>query len=175
MTQLSSPEERFEKKNDSSAENLSEFTNILINKITNNLEKFHYNVIIANFYETYNFLNKLVEKKIDTKTLEKNYIDIVKLLFPIIPHFASEALEQLNQSNSNFWPQVNKKFLIKKNINIIVQINGKKRSIINTTLDIKEETLLNLIKKDKNLSKFLDGNIIKCIFIKNKLINLIIK
>ena len=175
MTQLSSPGERFEKKNDSSAENLSEFTNILINKITNNLEKFHYNVIIANFYETYNFLNKLVEKKIDTKTLEKNYIDIVKLLFPIIPHFASEALEQLNQSDSNFWPQVNKKFLIKKNINIIVQINGKKRSIINTTLDVKEETLLNLIKKDKNLSKFLDGNIIKCIFIKNKLINLIIK
>ena len=175
MIQLSSSEEKFEKKNDPSTENLSEFTNILINKITNNLEKFHYNVIIANFYETYNFLNKLVDKKIDTKTLKKNYIDIVKLLFPIIPHFASEVLEQLNQNNSNFWPQINKKFLIKKNINIIVQINGKKRSIINTTIDIKEETLLNLIKDDKNLSKFLDGNIIKCIFVKNKLINLIIK
>jgi len=175
MIQLSSSEEKFEKKNDPSTENLSEFTNILINKITNNLEKFHYNVIIANFYETYNFLNKLVDKKIDTKTLKKNYIDIVKLLFPIIPHFASEVLEQLNQNNSNFWPQINKKFLIKKNINIVVQINGKKRSIINTTIDIKEETLLNLIKDDKNLSKFLDGNIIKCIFVKNKLINLIIK
>ena len=175
MFQLSSSEVKFEKKNDPSAKNLLEFTNILINKVTNNLEKFHYNVIIANFYETYNFLNKLVDKKIDTKILKKNYIDIVKLLFPIIPHFASEALEQLNQNNSTFWPQINKKFLIKKNVNIIVQINGKKRSIINTKLDIKEETLINLIRNNQNLSKFLEGNIIKCIFIKNKLINLIIK
>ena len=175
MVQLSSSEVKFEKKDDPSTKNLSEFTNILINKITNNLEKFHYNVIIANFYETYNFLNKLVDEKIDTKILKKNYIDIVKLLFPIIPHFASEALEQLNQNNSNFWPQIDKKFLIKKNVNIIVQINGKKRSIINTKLDIKEETLINLIRNNQNLSKFLEGNIIKCIFIKNKLINLIIK
>ena len=175
MFQLSSSEVKFEKKDDPSTKNLSEFTNILINKITNNLEKFHYNVIIANFYETYNFLNKLVDEKIDTKILKKNYIDIVKLLFPIIPHFASEALEQLNQNDSNFWPQINKKFLIKKNVNIVVQINGKKRSIINTKLDIKEETLINLIRNNQNLSKFLEGDIIKCIFIKNKLINLIIK
>ena len=42
-------------------------------------------------------------------------------------------------------------------------------------IDIEEKTLINLIKEDKSLSKFLDGNIIKCIFIKNKLINLIIK
>ena len=35
----------------------------MINKITNNLENFNYNVIIANIYEIYNFLNKEIRKK----------------------------------------------------------------------------------------------------------------
>ena len=43
---------------------LTKFTNQLINKITQNLEKFHYNVIIANFYEMYNFLIKEIDKPI---------------------------------------------------------------------------------------------------------------
>ena len=64
---------------------------------------------------------------------------------------------------------------MKDNVDIVIQINGKKRSIINANMDIQKETLINLIKKDHNLSKFLNGDIIKCIFIKNKLINLIIK
>ena len=49
---------------------LEKFTNQMINKITNNLENFNYNVIIANIYETYNFLNKEIEKKIDSKSLK---------------------------------------------------------------------------------------------------------
>ena len=43
----------------------------MINRITNNLENFNYNVIIANIYETYNFLNKEIEKKIDINNLKK--------------------------------------------------------------------------------------------------------
>ena len=44
-------------------EELNKFTNQLINKMNNNLEKFNYNVIVANMYETYNFLNKIIEKQ----------------------------------------------------------------------------------------------------------------
>ena len=51
--------------------NLEKFTNQMINKITNNLENFNYNVIIANIYETYNFINKEIEKKIDSEILKK--------------------------------------------------------------------------------------------------------
>ena len=45
-------------------EDLIKFTNKLIYKITQNLEKFHYNVIVANLYEMYNFLSKEIEKPI---------------------------------------------------------------------------------------------------------------
>ena len=58
----------------------------------------------------------------------------------------------------------------------VIQINGKKRSIINSKKDIDEKTLIEKIKKDQKIVKFLDGNnIIRSIFVKNKLINLIIK
>ena len=52
---------------------ISEFTNQLIDKVTKNLEKFNYNVIVANFYETYNFLNKELVKNTNKKALIENY------------------------------------------------------------------------------------------------------
>ncbi len=42
---------------------IDEFTNQTILKITNNLDKFNYNVIIANMYETYNYFNNTIKKK----------------------------------------------------------------------------------------------------------------
>ena len=61
-------------------------------------------------------------------------------------------------------------------VEYVIQINGKKRSIINSKKDIDEKTLIEKIKKDQKIGKFLDeNNIIRSIFVKNKLINLIIK
>ena len=74
------------------------------------------------------------------------------------------------------WPIVNKKFLVSEEINIVVQINGKKRSIINCKKGIKEDSLIKVIKQDIKLNKFLENKKnIKTIFVKDKLINLIIK
>ena len=52
---------------------LTKFTNQLINKVTQNLEKFHYNVIVANLYEMYNFLIKETDKPIKKEILIENY------------------------------------------------------------------------------------------------------
>ena len=53
----------------------------MINKITNNLESFNYNVIIANIYEIYNFLIKEIEKNISSKDLKENYKKILIFIF----------------------------------------------------------------------------------------------
>ena len=56
-----------------------------------------------------------------------------------------------------------------------MKINGKKRTVLNVLRDIKEEELIEEVNKDKNLQKYLHNqNIKKKIFIKNKLINLIL-
>ena len=156
--------------------NISKFTNQLIDKVTNNLEKFHYNGIVANLYETYNFMIKVTNQPLDQKDLLINYKKILYLMMPLVPHFASECLEDLKITSKVEWPIADKKILMSKEIDMVIQINGKKRSIINCKKGIKEESLMKIIKEDVKLNKFFENKKnIKSIFIKDKLINLIIK
>ena len=153
---------------------LASFTNTLINKVTKNLENFHYNVIVANFHETYNFLIKEIEKPINSFELVKNYKKILNLLQPVIPHFALECLEEMGEKSNPTWPVADLKLIEKETFNIVIQIDGKKRALIHTELDIPEDQLLKRIKKDDIINKFIkDKKIKKSIYIKNKLINLI--
>jgi len=155
---------------------IDEFTNQIINKININLEKFSYNVIIANLHEIYNFFNILSEKKTVSKNLRISYIKILKVMLPIIPHFASECLENIDANKNLSWPETDKRYLTANTATIVVQINGKKRSIINTKIGVTEKELIKEIEETKELQKFIDGkSIFKSIYIKDKLINLIIK
>ena len=59
---------------------IDKFTNQMISKITINLERFNYNVIIANMHEAYNYLVNYIKNK-DLKNLEENYIKILICFF----------------------------------------------------------------------------------------------
>ncbi len=154
---------------------LEKFTNQMINKITGNLENFNYNVIIANIYETYNFLSKEIESNLDSETLKKNYKNIIILFSPAIPHFASECLNDLGYGEIVKWPIPDKKLLQEEKVDYVVQINGKKRLILNESRDMDQESLLKIIKSNKLSEKYVkDKSIDKIIFVKNRLINLLI-
>jgi len=155
-------------------ENLIKFTNQLIHKVSQNLEKFHYNVIVANLYEMYNFLIKEIDKPIKKKVLIENYKKILILLNPFIPHFSNECLSTINEYQIN-WPSVSKKDLIEDEINFVVQINGKKRAILKVKRDMIEKEILEAIKLNQGIEKFINNQKIKkSIFVPNRLINIII-
>ncbi len=157
------------------SESLEKFTNQMINKITNNLESFNYNVIIANIYETYNFINKIIEKKIDGKIIKNNYQKILILFSPAIPHFAAECLEDLKSKEEIKWPKANKNLIEDDKIDYVIQINGKKRAILNESRDIGQDSLMDKVRSNKLSNKYLKGKSInKIIFVKNRLINLLI-
>jgi leucyl-tRNA synthetase len=166
------------KKIDTKSKNqsLAKFTNLLIKKVNKSLDNFQYNVIIANFYETYNFLNKEIKKDISSSELLENYIKIIKIMSPIVPHFAAECYENLKNDNKDLsWPSVDEKNLEEENVNIVIQINGKKRSIINVGVNLDENKIISIVKDDLMTQKYLQSKKIKkSIYIKNKLINLII-
>ena len=155
---------------------IEEFTNQIINKVNLSLEKFSYNVIIANLHEVYNFYNKLIDNDELQKNLILNYSKILVIMLPIVPHLASECLTQISDSEKFEWPKVDRRFLESKKCNIVIQINAKKRAIIETENGISEENLLKKINEMPEIKKFLeDKQIVKTIFIRDKLINLIIK
>jgi len=159
---------------DDEGKNLTKFTNQLIYKITQNLEKFHYNVIVANFYEMYNFLIKETDKPIKKEILIENYKKILILMNPFIPHFSNECLNTMDE-NQIKWPKISKEDLIEEHINFVVQINGKKRAILKVKRDVVEKEILEIIKVNLEIEKFLKDQIIKkSIFVPNRLINIIL-
>ncbi|MDC1014568.1 leucine--tRNA ligase [Candidatus Pelagibacter sp.] len=158
-----------------SSDKLIKFTHKFIKKIEDNLDNFNYNVIIANLHEMHSFLNKEIDNEYKKNTLTQNYEKILISIMPIIPHFSNECLNIINKNYQLRWPAYDNSLLVENETNIVIQINGKKRGLIKTNLNIDEEELLKLINKDSNLVKyFINKKIKKKIFIKNKLINIII-
>ena len=163
-------------KSNESSEKLSEFTNQLIDKVTNNLEKFNYNVIVANFHEMYNFISKSVDDLDREKNLKENYIKILNLLFPLLPHFSSQCLEEFNILNGGKWPTVDLKYLKTDSKEIVIQINGKKRATIKVQTEKKEQEIILMAKNTEYFQKnCFNMKIIRSIYVKDKLLNLIVK
>ena len=156
-------------------EEISIFTNQMIEKMNYNLEKFNYNVIIANLYEAYNFFNRKLNKSINKKTLFDNYSKFLSMVSPIIPHFSSECLVDLKIEPFQKWPKADKNFLKVNTVDYVIQINGKKRATLKLMTDISQDELLIEIKNNLNTKKLIENKKInKCFFVKNRLINILI-
>ena len=158
---------------------LDEYTNKMIFNITKNLDNFQYNVVIANFYDIYNNYSRFIEnKKISNDILIKNFEKVLILIMPLLPHFASECLITLNSKlnlDNISWPTYNKTLIEASDCNIVIQINGKKRSLIKLPIDSKENFVVEKAKQEVNVKKYLaNNNVKKQIYVKNKLINFII-
>ena len=154
-------------------EELTKYTNIFLKKITKNLENFSYNKIVANLHEMYSQMTKLINNNYKQDTLKKNYQKILISMQPVLPHFSNECLELMEVKNYK-WPNYDDKLTKDEKINLVVQINGKKRGLILLDPDKDEEEILKIIKQDKQIVKHLqDNKIKKNIYIKNKLLNII--
>ncbi len=155
---------------------LEKFTNQIIKKLGDDLDRFGFNVTIASVHKIHSFFNQHTNKEDWGSNFHKNYINILKAINPIVPHFSNECLEKLNMSTENMeWPTIDKKYLEQEEFNIVTQINGKKRKVFSISKLIDEKTLIENIKKDEQIKKYLDNKeIIKTIYIEKKLINFII-
>jgi leucyl-tRNA synthetase len=163
-------------ESDEQNEELEIFTNQSINKINQALEKFRYNVIIATYHEIYSYYKKIIENGKNFKNLKNNFQKTILIMIPVIPHLANECLEKLNYNADINWPSVKQKYLHQETNDIVIQVNGKKRGIISVEKDIQEEEIINQIKNKRLIDKYLnDGKIIKTIYVKNRLINYIVK
>jgi leucyl-tRNA synthetase len=155
---------------------LEKFTNKIISKIDQSLEKFRYNVIIASYHEIYSYFKKIIENKKNFENLKKNFEKVLILMMPVIPHLVNECLQKLNSKIKIKWPEVEEKYLQEKLVQIVIQINGKKRGLISAQKDIDENKIFTQIKEDKIFEKYLtNSKLIKTIYIKNRLVNYIVK
>ena len=143
--------------------------NNLIKKVTEDIESLKLNTSIAAFMS---FIKMIKE---DGYISKEEFRIFTILLNPLAPHITSEIFENVfNEDilNAN-WPKYDEKYLEKSEISLPIQINGKMKKTINVDKEINEENLLEKIKKQ--YSELIVGEIKKVIYIKGKIINIIVK
>ena len=168
----------YKKEKEENNNTLISNSNILIKEINDCIDKFHINVAVAKLYVFLNNINEEIEKqslnKEDIINIYKKYLIIISAF---IPYIANECWEKITGKQDialQEWPRIDDSFLHKENFDIVVQINGKKRAIINATKNESEENIFSKSLAIKNIQVILDKKIItKKIFIKNKLLNIV--
>ena len=165
-------------------QNLSNFLEIqksqhkAIKKITEDFHRESLNTAVAALME---FVNELYKLKLEGFSNDWRFVleDLLKMLTPFAPHISSELWMQLGNEDfieKSGWPKWNEEFLKSDEIQFIVQVNGKLRGKIKVAVGAEKDEILTLAKNEDNVSKFLqDKEIVKEIFVPNKLINFVIK
>jgi leucyl-tRNA synthetase len=147
-------------------------------EITDCIEKFHINVAVAKLYVFLNMINDEIEKKISDKEniikVYKNYLIIISVFIPYIANECWKKITKKQDLSLQEWPKIDLSSLNKENFDVVIQINGKKRAIINANNNESEENIFSKSLAIKNIQVILDKKIIaKKIFIKNKLLNIV--
>jgi leucyl-tRNA synthetase len=153
-------------------------TNILIKEITECIEKFHINVAVAKLYIFLNNLNEEIDKKnLNEKNIINAYKKYLIIISAFIPYIANECWEKITKENnlsSQEWPKIEDTLIKKDHFDVVIQINGKKRAIINVINNENEENVFSKSLAIKNIKVILEEKtIIKKIFLKNKLLNIV--
>ena len=166
---------------DKAEKELNFWRHTAIKGVTEDGNKMQFNTAIARIMEYVNALSKyLQEDKINADFLKDNLIDLIKLLAPFAPHFAEEQWnEELKMNSSVFnstWPEFDKTALVKDEVEIAIQINGKIKSRINIASGLDEDSIKEEALNDQTIKDNLkDKNVVKVIVIKGRLVNIVVK
>ena len=149
-------------------------------KVTHDINNMQFNTAIASLMELLNSGYKFLEKNKNDNLVGFFLFQFLQLINPFIPHVSNElwSLTKYKEENINLiWPTWDDEIINKDEIKIIIQINGKTRGSLNYSSDINEESVIvDDVKKDKSLFKYLkDKKTTRTIYIKNKLLNFIVK
>ncbi len=159
---------------------LTKLTHQTIYKVSKDLENLGFNTAIASLMEA---TNELYKVKAKDDFAAKNWKDTLKtllqLLAPFAPHITEELWEQMGEKDSihtSKWPVHDEKYLKTDKSTIVVQINGKVRANLEMTAGSGEDEVLTKAKADSNVKTYIENKkIAKTIYIKDKLINLVVK
>lgn len=166
---------------DQAAKDLRYKTHYTIKKVTDDLqERFNFNTAVSAIMELFNTINSYRDNPNPNLYVVKEAIEsLLILLSPFCPHFCEELwllIGNKNSINLQVWPKYDEKALIKDEVEVVVQINGKVRDRINAPVNSTEDELRKIaLENSKILELTKEKKIVKIIVIPNKLINIVVK
>jgi len=152
--------------------------NQTLHKLNEEIEHFRFNTAIAALMELINELKILnnCSKEIQSYTLNR----FATMIAPLAPHLGEECWQLIGNEKSLFeepvWYEVDKDALVEDIVNIAVQVNGKLRSTVSVPMNSEQETVKPVVYSDEKVTKFTEGKtVVKEIFVKNKIYNIVVK
>ncbi|EGS9999508.1 leucine--tRNA ligase [Clostridium perfringens] len=151
-----------------------------IKSVTDDTDKLQFNTAIARMMEFINALSKYTqEKEMNLDFLKDVVSDYLRLLAPFAPHFSEEQWSLLGNSYSIFneaWPKFYPKALVKDEVEIAIQVNGKIKNKIMVSSDLDEEGIKAAALADEKIIASTEGKtVVKVIVIKGRLVNIVVK
>jgi leucyl-tRNA synthetase len=173
-TEIETTENNSQKYND-----IKKITHKILKDVTISIETFQMNVAVAKIYELTNFISTFEpDNNNDKYALRESLVILIRILEPMIPHIAEECWSIIGGKkllSDQSWPIYNEKYIRDDMVQIVIQVNGKKRAILEIENDSEQDKVINKLKNIENIQILKDLNDVKkIIFVKNKILNIVI-
>ena len=153
-------------------------TNQTVKKFEEEISSFRFNTAIASLMELINELKNIAACSDEIKLYSLSRFAV--LLAPVAPHLAEECWQLLGNEKSLFvspvWFKYDEAALIADTVYIAVQVNGKLRDTIEVPLNSEQDEVKKALAANEKVAKHTEGkNIVKEIYVKNKIYNIVVK
>ncbi len=154
-------------------ESLDKLMHKTIKGVTADMENMSYNTAIAKLMELTNAIYKA--QKVNKAVMEA----FVLMLSPIAPHIAEELWQRLGHNETLAyakWPTFDESALTEDEVEIVVQVMGKKRATIKVPVAATQDEVLEVAKSEPRVQDFISGKeIVKVIYVPKRLLNVVVK
>jgi leucyl-tRNA synthetase len=163
---------------DEEEKRLRHVTHKTIKKATEDMEKLHFNTMLASLMEFTNYLSKVREEGTVSESLwRENIVILLLLLAPVAPHLAEELWDRIGQPYSihvQRWPEWNEQWLQKEEFVLVVQVDGKLRDRVQVSMPVTETEAKEMALSRQRVKDKLRGKeIVKVIYIPGRLVNVV--
>lgn len=153
--------------------------NVTLNKYEEEISNFRFNTAVAALMELLNELTKNLDKcrpELQVYVMERYAL----MLSPVAPHLGEECWAMLGNEKSVYespkWFSVDKDALTVDTVTVAVQVNGKLRATLHVPVDSDEQSVKNIAYAEDGVKRHMDGKtVVKEIYVKNKILNIVVK
>ena len=154
-------------------------TNLLIERVTNDYDRWSYNTAVAAFMEFTNTLYRWIqaEEGAHTEVLKSAVDTLLLVMAPATPHFCAELWEIRNSAHIHEepWPQADKSKIESETVTVVVQVNGKLKDRIEAASNLSETEMQELALASIRIKEVLSDQVPKRIIVRPpSLVNIVV-
>jgi len=159
---------------------LVRFTHQTIKKVTQDIERLRFNIMVAALMEYTNYLARVKEAgSVSTELWQESIKTLILLLAPSTPHLAEELWQKTGREYSvhnQAWLVWDEELAREEEITLVVQVNGKIRDRVQAPASISEDEAKELAAEQPKARTYLEGReVVKVVYVPGKLVNFVVR